>query len=151
LVLSGRSLRTGGILSLAIALAACGGAEEDSSGEAASEPTPELLPVGAIAGALTYPGSYLPEDMEVCAENQASGEISCKGGFEGDAYVMDLPAGRYHVWAQSADFGADYRAYYSRAVECGLSVECADHTPVTVEVEAGEASADIDPADWYAP
>ena len=150
MVLIRRSLRTGTVLALAAALAACGGAEEDSAGEGTGDPSAEPLPVGTIAGALSYPGSYLPENMQVCAENRASGEVTCKGGFEGDAYVMDLPAGNYHVWAQSDDFGEDYRAYYSRAVECGLSIECADHTPVTVKVEAGEVNADIDPGDWYA-
>ena len=36
-------------------------------------------------------------------------------------------------------------------VPCGLSVECGDHSLLAVEVQSGQTTADVNPADWYAP
>ncbi|MGQ9553761.1 MAG: hypothetical protein ACUVWR_06595 [Anaerolineae bacterium] len=32
-----------------------------------------------------------------------------------------------------------------------MSVDCADHSLIGVEVRAGETTTGIDPGDWYAP
>ncbi|MEW4448270.1 hypothetical protein [Qipengyuania sp. JC766] len=144
-------------IALAGLLAACGDGSEtavdDTSDNAASAPAAiSAAPTpGSIAGQLSYPSDYLPEDLTVCARNETSGEEYCERRAEGaDSYRIEVPAGSYTVWASTADYGADYRAYYSNAVPCGLSVDCPDHDPIVVEVGAGEARTGIDPADWYA-
>ena len=48
-----------------------------------------------------------------------------------------------------ADYAKDYRAYYSKFVKCGMSVDCQDHTPIVVRVKSGETVSGIDPMDWY--
>jgi hypothetical protein len=67
-----------------------------------------------------------------------------------------VPPGDYHVFAQlpdparhGADYAKDYRAYYSKFVTCGMSVDCKDHTPIVVTVKSGETVSGIDPQDWY--
>lgn len=115
---------------------------------------------GTISGRLMYPSDYIPEDMIVCAEHAASGETFCtdehleRGG--DTTYRLSVPAGGYTVYAKltapesyGAAYGPDYRAYYSEFVTCGLMASCASHKPIVVEVKAGQAAADIDPADWY--
>jgi len=142
------------IIAMVMALAACSGSEEDA-GQSQTAPTPapaKAAPeAGKIAGSLSYPSDYLPDDLEVCAEETTSGEVTCTGGFEDNSYAMELPVGTYHVWARTDDYEAGYRAYYNEAVRCGLDVTCADRSAIDVAVKAGETVTGVDPADWYAP
>jgi len=118
---------------------------------------------GVIEGSLSYPSEFIPDDMTICAENQATKKIYCtnkhlkarKYRYE-VGYKLTVPPGDYHVYAQLPDparYGAtypkDYRAYYSEFVKCGMSVECQDHTPIVVQVKSGETAKGIDPQDWY--
>jgi hypothetical protein len=145
--------RRGVIIAMVMALAACSGSEEDA-GQSQTAPTPAPAKpapeAGKIAGSLSYPSDYLPNDLEVCAEETTSGEVTCKGGFEDNSYLLELPVGTYHVWARTDDYEAGYRAYYNEAVRCGLDVTCADRSAIDVAVKAGETVTGVDPADWYA-
>ena len=141
-------------MAMMIALVACSGSDDksDETSEASTSSSAEAAPgTGAIAGSLSYPSDYLPDDLQVCAEETASGEVICKGGFKDQSYVLELPAGTYHVWARTDDYEAGYRAYYNQAVRCGLDVACTDRTVIDVAVKAGETITGVDPADWYAP
>ena len=146
--------RRGVIIAMVMALAACSGSDEDAGqSQAAATPAPAkpAPEAGKIAGSLSYPSDYLPDDLEVCAEDTTSGDVTCKGGFKDNSYAMELPVGIYHVWARTDDYEAGYRAYYNEAVRCGLDVTCADRSAIDVAVKAGETVTGVDPADWYAP
>jgi len=110
--------------------------------------------LGAIEGELMFPScSELPADLQVCAEDPATGARTCTQRFvaqDGYRYRLDLPSGRYAVYAETASKRPGYRAYYSAAVRCGLTVACTDHKPLAVEVERAKTSAEISPADWFA-
>jgi hypothetical protein len=137
-----------------IALAACGGSDEDAQetrSAPTAAPTKAASGTGKIAGSLSYPSDYLPADLQVCAEETTSGEVICKGGFPDKSYVLELPVGTYHVWARTDDYEAGYRAYYNEAVRCGLDAACNDRRAIDVAVKAGETVTGVDPADWYAP
>jgi hypothetical protein len=85
---------------------------------------------GVIEGSLSYPSEFIPDDMTICAENQATKKIYCTNKhLKGKkyrykvGYKLEAPAGHYHVYAQLPDparYGAgyakDYRAYYSEFV-----------------------------------
>ena len=112
--------------------------------------------LGTITGKLSYPSDYIPTDIMVCAEAiDAIGVGTCVSPIAdgtvgaGNTYTMTVPPGTYHVYAHTRDL-ANRNAYYSEAVECGLAVSCTDHTPIDVEVEAGETITNVDPGDWYA-
>ncbi len=62
--------------------------------------------------------------------------------------IDNLPTGTYYVVAYLPDTD-QLRAGYTKAVPCGLSVECSDHALIPVEVTAGTATEGIDPGDWY--
>ena len=114
-------------------------------------PTPGI---GAIEGALLYPAcTGLPADLKVCAENAKTGEVTCTQRFVDDGgyrYRLELPKGEYALWAESKTARPGYRAYYSAAIPCGLSVDCKDHHPIPLLVEAGALTTGISPADWFA-
>lgn len=137
------------VFGLLLALTACGSANEEPTDAPPAE-SDEVSKTGRIAGSLSYPSYYVPEDMQVCAEETSSKEVTCKDGFEDDSYEMELPAGTYQVWARTDEAGGDYRAYYNEAVKCGLDVSCKDRTVIDVTIKNGETVADVDPADWYA-
>lgn len=109
---------------------------------------------GTIEGSLSFPGEGIPEDMEICAENQDTKEVYCADKHIQDpkytygvGYTLDVPAGIYLVYA--LDPYKDYKAYYSEFVTCGLSVDCPSHEPILVEVKVGETISEVDPQDWY--
>ena len=118
---------------------------------------------GIIGGSLSYPSDFIPE-MGVCAKNKKTKEEFCpyemiedekyKYGF---GYSMEIPAGTYSVYAQltdpksiGAELGKNYKAYYSKFVTCGMSVECKSHKPIDVKVSGGKTISNVDPQDWYA-
>jgi len=108
------------------------------------------LTTGSISGSLSYPSEWIPAQRIVAfrvggddyyfietTENQASFTLS------------GLPPGAYYVVTYL--LSEDLSAGYTNAVLCGLAVECQDHQLITVQVNAGGESTNIDPVDWYAP
>ncbi len=115
----------------------------------------DAISLGYIQGSLTYPSEELPP-MVICAQNMADDILYCTDktidGEEftnGKGYRLEIPEGVYTVYASTLPLG-DYKAYYSAAVPCGLSVDCTDHTPIEVTVITGTTVTGVDPGDWYA-
>ena len=117
-------------------------AEEKAREEAEKKRIAEEKARGAIEGSLSYPSSYIPKTMKVCAENIETKEQTCtqeqlvdKKYTYGIGYKIETKPGKYHVFASDPSWG-EYRAYYSDYVVCGLNSSCASHSPVEVEVKA---------------
>lgn len=105
---------------------------------------------GQIEGTLGYPSSGIPP-LAVYAKNTTTDEvfmISTKQN-QTEFVFPELPPGMYHVFAYTTDGGLS--GGYTKAVECGLSVQCTDHTLVEVEVKAGSVTQEVEVKDWYAP
>jgi hypothetical protein len=62
--------------------------------------------------------------------------------------ISGLPAGQYNVIAHKAD-GSHLAGGYTRAVPCGLSASCTDHSLLPVGVQEGQPVTGINPGDWY--
>jgi len=63
--------------------------------------------------------------------------------------IENLPIGSYQVVAYPS--GEDFGGGYSEFVLCGQTVECRDHSLITVQVSAGQTTTDVNPVDFYAP
>jgi hypothetical protein len=111
-------------------------------------------PAGRIRGHAHFPACFPPPDLQVCAEG-TDGSSTCTSKLVltevGLAYTLEVPPGWYLVYSASESTLPGYRAYYSEAVVCGLSVECDDHEPIPIEVRPNETVSGIDPDDWFAP
>jgi len=113
---------------------------------------------GRIWGAFSFPADFIPEDIEACAENIASGGLMCarQSLVQGPSvfYSLDVPPGNYRVFARTSE-SPGKKAYYSQAIICGGGTggeaHCKDHAPVVLNVTAGSVHSDINPQDWYAP
>ncbi len=105
---------------------------------------------GGIQGNLSYPSEAIPP-LRVVAINLTTQEAYFVDTEQNQrTYQIDnLPPGSYHVIAYLRD--GSLAGGYTQMVPCGLSVECTDHSLITVIVQAGQITANIDPADWYAP
>ncbi len=113
--------------------------------EATPEPTPAPQ-VGILSGALCYPSEYIPP-MTIYARNADTGETwSMHVPVDTMSYEIEVPAGNYWVFSWT-DEGVG--ASYSEFVVCGLSVECPDHTVVTVPVAVGQRVTGVDICDYY--
>jgi hypothetical protein len=108
-------------------------------------------PSGSISGTLSYPSEYLPA-QRVVAFNMDSKEWFAIEVDHDSSYVLDgLPPGSYYVVAYAIDTENAGAGGYTQAVSCGLSVNCKDHSLVSVSVKAGDMLQNINPTDWYAP
>ena len=114
---------------------------------------------GSIAGKLSYPAESLPP-LRIVAFRVEKG-VKTKSYmyvevFNQDTYLInDLKPGAYWVVAfpitQAKQITPGLEGGYTKAVACGLSVTCTDHSLVEVQVKPGEVTNNIDPGDWYAP
>src|ERR1700682_363191 len=141
---------------LALLSTACGGLAASSSGSPTPAPSHSSVPPASIAGHFGYPAEGIPP-MSIYAIHV--------GGKPSDFYVVrtilnqgiytirGIPPGTYHLFATpTGGFGQGpqrFGAAYTRAVLCGLSVKCTDHTPIDVIVASGQAVTDINVSDWY--
>src|SRR5690349_13220466 len=114
--------------------------------------TPEGGLSGSIAGQLSYPSEFIPSQAIVAyvaggSQFEYYYIITNEGS---SSYQFDnLPPGNYHVVAYV--IGGGLSAGYSQAVPCGLSVDCTDHSLISVTVTAGQVTQGVNPQDWYAP
>lgn len=125
---------------------------------APTDPTPTIAPdaepeeqaPGTIEGTLGYPSEGIPP-LEVYAFNAGDKSIYFKTKTtqnQGTYALEKVPPGTYVVVAYA---GSNYAGGYSKAVPCGLSVICTDHSLIPVEVKTGETTKGVDLKDWYAP
>ena len=130
---------------LAVMLGACG-----QIGETPERGVDTTLPdnPGKLMGDLSFPSDYLPNDLKVCAE-AGDGKQYCDAQIDGSSYVLEVPAGQYRVFAQTAAMPG-VRAYYSEFVECGSYSWCSSHEPLKIAIEEGETHGRVNPGDWYA-
>src|SRR3989344_4824591 len=119
-------------------------------------PTQQLTQTGTIEGSLSFPSEGIPQDLQVCAETLLGVQFECTPTHiqdskytYGSGYKLELPPGKYYVYALVPSFKSDYKAYYNEFVTCGLSINCPSHKPIEVEVSAGATVSNIDPRDWY--
>lgn len=103
---------------------------------------------GRITGQLLYPESELPQDLQICAADLATGQENCQFIRVDDSYLMDLPPGTYVVWAFTEDMPG-VLAYYTKAVNCGLGPECTDHSPMAVTIADGTVIEGVNLGDWF--
>jgi hypothetical protein len=110
-------------------------------------------PNGKISGQLSYPASSLPP-MRVTAFRVDDGSASFTDTAAGQStYELELPGGDYHIVAYSlggGGFPSGLAGGYTKAVPCGLSADCTDHTLIVVTLVVSTTLTNINPGDWYA-
>jgi hypothetical protein len=121
--------------------------QQSGSGIAA----PVVVQSGSIAGQLSYPSSFIPSMVVVAFEANGSNYRYVITNQNSTTYqIDDLPPGSYYVVAYPVD-SPTYPGGYSQAVPCGLSVDCADHSLIPVNVIDGQVTQGVNPGDFYAP
>ncbi len=105
---------------------------------------------GSIAGSLGYPSEFIPPMTVVATNLETNRYYYVNTNLNDSKYQLGhLPPGSYHVIAYVQ--GDDYGGGFTHAVPCGLSVECIDHSLITVKVTAGQVTDGVNPVDFYAP
>lgn len=111
--------------------------------------SPEQTQTGMISGTLGYPAEGIPA-MEVVAFKQSDKSVyySVKTAVNAGSFVIpNVPAGTYVVVAYPSS--GTLSGGWTKAVQCGLSVECKDHTLLPVDVAAGKTTSGVEVKDWY--
>src|SRR3989344_7055098 len=105
---------------------------------------------GTIKGTLGYPAEGIPP-LEVYALSTTDNSkfffiktSQNQNSFE----IEDVDPGTYYVLAYSE---SNFAGGWTKAVPCGLSVDCNDHSLIEVEVIAGKTTSGVKIKDWYAP
>ncbi|MBI2616704.1 hypothetical protein HYW55_01060 [Candidatus Gottesmanbacteria bacterium] len=108
---------------------------------------------GAITGVLGYPSEVIPA-LVVYAFKEGAGSmyfsVETKPN-QGTFTIPNVDPGSYTVVAYVKDGPSTLSGGYTKAVACGLKVECTDHSLVIVEVKEGETVKGVEVRDWYAP
>jgi len=116
---------------------------------------PEDVKKGIVEGSLFFPGTSIPKDIKVCAENIENKRQFCTEQQiedskykNGVGYKLELPEGKYRVFSTIPAW-TGYQAFYSDFVLCGMENTCQSHSPIEVTVIAGKTTDGVDPNDWY--
>jgi hypothetical protein len=113
---------------------------------------PEVV-TGSISGTLGYPSEGIPP-LEIYAIQSGGGlkffKVKTKTN-QGAFTIDEIDPGTYVVVAYPVGASPGLSGGYTKAVACGLSVECTDHSLIPVVVVAGRTSANVEVKDWYAP
>lgn len=108
--------------------------------------------LGSLSGSLSYPSDEIPA-LEVYAFQQGNWtefrKIETAKGAASFLFSSIVP-GTYVVVAYPKD-GGELQGGYSKAVLCGLKVDCNDHSLVPIIVRPGQRSSGVEVKDWYAP
>ena len=118
-------------------------------------PVPPGAP-GAIAGRLSYPSEFIPPLRIYAIDPAAPGRYRVLHTAQNQQtyQIAGVAPGTYSVFAIAYSLAAQLDAFngaYTRAVACGLSAGCTDHTPIAVQVRPGVVADGVDLRDWYAP
>ncbi len=105
------------------------------------------LPNGFIQGSLSFPEEPFPEYMKVFAYNLETGLKYIVESQGKTTYLLEVPPGRYHVYAY-IDIMPGYWAYYNDYVVNGMQPESERGCPVVVEVFPDQVTEGVDPMDW---
>lgn len=118
---------------------------------------------GSISGRLTYPSEFLPPLVTYAISTDGSRFYRVQSvTWQSHYTILGMAPGDYFVLTTAGSLGQSvasgartepvrrFGAAYTKAVLCGLSIECADHSLLPVHVSSGVAASNIDPADWYA-
>jgi hypothetical protein len=126
-------------------------------GKPASTPIPptSAASTASISGTLNYPAESLPALYVVAYQVGTQNYQYVITAADQSTYKIDgLPPGTYHVVAYTVGgggFPAGLAGGYTKAVPCGLMVNCTDHSLIDVTVFAGQTGTDVIPSDWLAP
>ena len=105
---------------------------------------------GYLSGAVCFPSESIPE-MTLYFWEIYSGDLSYQYHPQNESnYSIMLAPGSYTVFAYPEN-SPHMGGIYSEAVVCGLGEECADHSPVIVQVKPGSEVTAVDICDWYSP
>lgn len=105
-------------------------------------------PVKNVKGMVCFPGGDIPamtiffEDTE----NEKVIELPIDAGQK--SYEQSLQPGTYIAYAWLTDFSRG--GLYSKAVQCGLTSNCDDHTVLPFTLSGSEVNDSVDLCDWYA-
>ena len=164
---------------LGVAFTACGGGASTGSNASGTRTSPAASTTasyartqpgspppgamaGTISGALGYPSEFLPAQAVYAIATDGTRFYRVESVVGQQHYKMvGVPAGDYFVLTVTrmpvrlgsgdAPANARFGAGYTKSVLCGLSVDCLDHSLVSVHVSAGRDTPNIDPGDWYVP
>lgn len=110
---------------------------------------------GSILAKLGYPAGGIPP-LKVCAYSVPEKEgvygepVKCvkTDTNQTEVTILDVPTNTYHVFAWPVSDEFSLSGSFTPAVACGLKVECKDHSPLAVVVEA-DKSTQVEIKDWY--
>ncbi len=119
----------------------------------ATSPSPSpMVKKSMIEGTLGYPSEGIPP-LEVYAinTNDNTKNASIKTAQNVSSFSIVVEPGTYYVVAYPQGNGGGLTGGYTKAVPCGLTVDCKDHSLIPVVVGQGKTVSSVEVKDWYAP
>jgi hypothetical protein len=104
---------------------------------------------GSVKGKVCYPSESIPPLTLYFQEKDSLNIIQHQTKANQSEYEFeDLPIGTYTAYAYVTGVESDGGGY-TKAVTCGLTTDCDDHSLIEFNILEGETTMDIDICDWY--
>lgn len=123
--------------------------QPEETTEPGDSPIVEPPIAGFVEGKICYPSEQIPAMTAYFEETSTHQFASLPISQNQTFYKINLSPGTYIAYAWLPDFSQG--GSFSKAVPCGLTNGCNDHTPLPFTVQAGLSLTDIDICDWYSP
>jgi hypothetical protein len=120
----------------------------------ATSPAPPGI-AGAITGKISYPSDFIPALRVYAIDPTAPGRYRVVHTAQNQQtyLIAGVAPATYFVYASAYSLGQTdtLGGAYTKAVACGLSAGCNDHTPLAVQVRPGAVADGVDVRDWFPP
>lgn len=102
-----------------------------------------------VSGTTCYPSENIPA-MTIYARNIKTKETFSIHLTENTSeYEIKIPVEGTYIFFSWTEGKNNLGAIYSYAVPCGLSIECTNHKPITVNIKLGDKITDVNICDYY--
>jgi len=100
-----------------------------------------------VKGKVCFPGGDIPAMTIFFEDTESSKIIELPIALGQKSYEESLQPGTYIAYAWLNDFSRG--GLYSKAVQCGLTPECDDHSVLPFSLTGTEVNDSVDLCDWY--
>ena len=104
-----------------------------------------------VSGKTCYPSEWSPPLTVYARNTKTNRTFSIKMKEDDTDYRIEISEAGEYIFFYWTDGNDSSGALYSKAVPCGLNINCTDHTPIVVNVKLGTKISDIDICDAYSP
>ncbi len=137
------------LLIFGLTISACDKKSNSSNKMTIAQTTSGTNNPATVSGSTCYPSEYIPPLTVYARDVKTNRTYSVELKEDETSYKIKIPEEGEFLFFSWTNEKESWGAIYSKAVPCGLSDTCTDHTPILVPIKLGENISKIDICDYY--